>query len=594
MGMEGLICAGGLASVAAGYYAYLVADDLHPGEQRFKTIECPDGFCPLDRALQLAVDTGTSTSAATGGTKPTNRTSLSLISCVPPRLNSPDNLLCGNCQPGWIPWGSACVRCTGPSGPLVFAFLVGTSVLVFFLLISSGGSSSGLVSVFVYWIQTSALEVGPVSQWITWVGVVNLDHAGMNGANSCIAPLSPYEQTLFTIMTPMILLGELGVIAAINFAIARYLQSRAAGSEVSGRDIRASTVGTSKSNSIVLFLYRAKSLLLTAVTTFNSDRYIGGAFAILLFCYTSVCVSCLRFFYCVEIGDARVVFTAPTMDCESATYRRYFAFVVFVVIFFVIGLPLGALAWLWKHKDILAQSKNVAAAPNAADVAVQGGNKEESEAENQDAAHRAALLGFFWRYGPLFGMYSAKAWYWQSLVLVRRACFVLSSVFLVRDPAGRFLTFALLNFASLMMHLFAKQFSDEKSNRAEAFSHVLLVVLSMVLLAFPPPYREAVQIIITLLIVPACAVFAISLAINFWKQTVERRRRKRRAASSGHNGRKVSESHKVELAEIDLGNLSSSVESRKMNGAHHPPSLTDSKQSGGEQNRNRVRTRRED
>src|SRR5205085_2832982 len=106
------------------------------------------------------------------------------------------------------------------------------------------------------------------------------------------------------------------------------------------------------------------------------------------------------------------------------------------------------------------------------------------------------------RYSPLFSMYSERAWFWQVVVLVRRTIFVAISVSLVRTPAIKFLAFFLAHFVSLLLQVNFRPFSVEFFNQAEVQSHYLLLVLSVLLIAFLPPLTTAVSVILFILVVP--------------------------------------------------------------------------------------------
>jgi hypothetical protein len=73
--------------------------------------------------------------------------------CAPPRLNSPSNVLCGQCEAGYVAWGADCVECTAANGGLCFAMFVLSIALVLFLVRGSRGASAGSVAVLLYFAQ---------------------------------------------------------------------------------------------------------------------------------------------------------------------------------------------------------------------------------------------------------------------------------------------------------------------------------------------------------------------------------------------------------------------------------------------------------
>lgn len=477
-GMEGLTCTNGLASVKSGWWA-IREQDAASGMMLYQTFPCAVGYCP-GSPLQLA---------------DSNSSAAAIAYCDYPRLNSDTNLMCGACEDGYIPWGDACLPCRGVNGGLVFGALVLSFVLVLFLL-RSGGSAAGPVVVLLFFLQTAALEVGSVSRWIVWLRVFNL---GTESTSACIADWSPEQQTLFSILVPVFLLVELAAIALIHFGLSRWIQAQP---RVEDADQRSR--GASRSR-----LY----LLVTSRTAeFAWSSYVGGAVSILLFCYTQVCNACLQFLYCVHVGPSLVVFSAPTVDCRSSSYRAYLVFVILAVVVFVVGLPLGALMLLMRNRAWLAPAARSSAADGS---------------EPASALHQ-------WRrcWGPLYLMYESRAWFWQPLVLVRRAAFVLTAVLLAQSPGVRFMLFLLLNFGSLQLHALVRPFSDPLINTAETTSYVLLVCVSALLTGLLPPYSTAVQILVFLLIVPpAVGWTAFTLRREWTEITAARKIKKQRAHS---------------------------------------------------------------
>ncbi len=463
--MGGLECSGGLAFVKPGYWAYL-SDTVQTtdGTRLYQTAACPAGFCP-GAPLQARVDTDF-------GNTTTSDTQAMKSLCAFPRVNSASNLFCASCVEGYLPWGDACVPCTRFNGALFFGGLVLSFMIVGFLLHSSGSSSAGLIMVLLYFVQTASLEMGPVAKFLSWLQISLLS---TDSSSACLAPLSPYGQTLFSLMMPVILIAELAVIACVHRALRKYAGPLAS-EDAPGADA-----------SWWKLLLAAGS---RAIRTFSPDRYIAGAMSVLLFCYTQVAVTSIKYLYCVDVGPSRVLFASPTVDCRSAEYRAYLVPVFLAIIVYVIGFPLAILIKLGRSKaDILYAAS---------------------------AAYSSKQDSFRPRWNPLYGMYHARAWFWQPLVLLRRSAFVLVSVWLVQQPSIKFMSYALLNFASLLAHQLARPFELRELNRAETMSYALLVSLSMLLTGYLPPYSLSIQVALFLLVVPATGVAGCFVIRQQW------------------------------------------------------------------------------
>jgi hypothetical protein len=186
----GLVCVGGLARVKSGWWAFRVNDSAS-GEAIYRTTECPPDFCPGSMLQQPSNDS-----------LPVNTTAKISPLCTYPRANSPDNWLCAECESGYIAWGPSCDSCTGVNGGLVALVLLFCVAVVGFLL-RSGSSSAGHLTILMFFSQTCGLELGSISDWLSWLRFANLS---ANSTHQCLAPLTPLQQQLLTFMTPFILM----------------------------------------------------------------------------------------------------------------------------------------------------------------------------------------------------------------------------------------------------------------------------------------------------------------------------------------------------------------------------------------------------
>ena len=505
--IAGLQCAGdGLASVESGYFALSVHDGA--GGSLIETFQCPDGYCSAAKVQVATVSTTDSASLAASAPALSASAVNSYAQCAYPRLSSPSNLLCGECEEGYRPWGNRCSRCDSVDGGLLFGLIVLSLVLLGWLIRSSLGSpSAGHAVVVLYFVQTAMLELGSLNTLLAWLNVVLLSP---NSVGRCVAPLSPYQQTQAQILMPVALWIELMIIAMVH-SLAFRRWGKVAASE--------GAVGSHAS-----LLARLRAAALRFVSLFSVDLYISATLSLLLFSYTQVAVACVSYLRCVRVGSESVVFSQPSMRCESDEYAQTRALVIFALVTYVAGMPVGIAAFLWRRSDSVREAHSALVAqvqgPRVVSASV---TSDSSEAEINNAAPAPSLSAppsvsapasasanrFLLRYAPLFAMYSSSAWFWQVIVLVRRTVFVVISVMLLPTPRRRFVAFALSTIVSLLLQLSASPFRESNFNRAEAASHWLLIVLSITLTLEDPPFSSGVNAFVFILVVPPLCLYAL-------------------------------------------------------------------------------------
>jgi hypothetical protein len=221
--LSGLSCSGGLAAVEPGYYAYEYTVAASETEQRssgrteatrFATVPCPVHSCPGAPFQQELL----SASELANGT-------VALFQCPYPRLNTPDNALCGRCANGFIPWSDGeCAECDGPDKPWLAGVLLLSFAVILSLFLSSfelGQGAAGYTDILLYFVQISMLMVGSVASSINWLRALDLSPASIP---RCIADISPYQLVLISLFVPLLLLAELLVIAAAHSVIVSLLR----------------------------------------------------------------------------------------------------------------------------------------------------------------------------------------------------------------------------------------------------------------------------------------------------------------------------------------------------------------------------------
>jgi len=84
------------------------------------------------------------------------------------------------------------------------------------------------------------------------------------------------------------------------------------------------------------------------------------------------------------------------------------------------------------------------------------------------------------------------------------------------------MTFALLNFLSLLLHVTQRPFLAAATNQLGTLSYSLLVALSVVLTNFDAPHDSGVQAVVALLVIPASIVFIVIVVREQWMTVQEK------------------------------------------------------------------------
>lgn len=152
------------------------------------------------------------------------------------------------------------------------------------------------------------------------------------------------------------------------------------------------------------------------------------------------------------------------VDGASTEYLHWRAFAIFLLITFVIALPVGLAAWVVVHrKQVLAREEH-----------------------------------FTKIWGNLFQPYKGNAFVWQAVVLVRRTTLVGLST--IADSLSRGMALTFINVTFLLAHLLILPYAQDSFNYMETCSLFLLTLLSSVVARYTPPFDDSVQVGIFMLV----------------------------------------------------------------------------------------------
>ena len=502
----GFICNSQAIELVPGYWPYRRYDRvMSNGTLAFQYYSA---VCPVELCGGGILQVISSSSSSSSSTSSSSSSSLSSsFVCTYPRLQSPDNILCGKCDEdaGFINWGSQCSRCDGVNGGYIVLALFLFTLLVLFLYRSAraANASGGFITVLLYFAQMSSLQIGSVSSWLGWMNLFNFNPSGFS---TCLAKMDEYQQMLIALLTPLIMHTILFIIAALHLCMNRqYLAWRLSQPEAPSRQNPVVDDNSMRS--------RLMTLLQGEISEFSWSSVIGCSMSILLFSYTQVATTCIQFLTCTQVADdIRVVYSRPSMNCDSDVYKRYAPFVWFMLIAFIATFPITVLAFLWYRKaqadsNMMQESLHDGSSASDSSDVVNHQQHQQQVVSNRRASHVIVFRSsssFLQRWGPLFMMYRSSAYYWQVSVLIRRLIFIILSVSLQTQPRTRAMAFNVLNIACTQLQQAVQPFSTVTLNRLETTSHVLLSFISAISAVYPSPYDDSTQIILFLLIVPFC------------------------------------------------------------------------------------------
>lgn len=221
------------------------------------------------------------------------------------------------------------------------------------------------------------------------------------------------------------------------------------------------------------------------------------------------------------------MFTQPSIDCQSDTYRAYLAIVIVFLILFIIGLPISVVGVGWYQRR-----------------------------NNSHSSFSSSTSAF-----SLFSeMFQTRAWAWQAIILIRRCAFVVITAQLVSTPVTRAFAYAILNFGFLLIQLNINPFNSPLLNHAETSLHCVLVLISLILTAYPIPYDIQVAFALFFLIVIPTAILGVIHVHSFWKM-IQTNKINRSRKSTQLNDANTQDVYQVELQTIQPNTTSPSSSS---------------------------------
>ncbi len=479
-----MVCVLGLLQVNPGYWAKVSPSGF------VSTLQCAQNRCP-----------GTGTAIALSMSASGN---LTIQQCDSTRVSNSDNFMCGFCAgANYQDIQGTCVECSETNAGLVVLLLVICAVFIAIIYALSKGNEDGTTSVVLYYTQIALLIAGPTASWTTWTSAFALSPSNSNYFSSCIFKMGEccdvhtyYLPCFCPVSVALSCFGRIfSCFGRILFSMRVFFVFLLYDTELSclifynagdvAQNLMMPLIITIIVYAVGLCISLAIFLLsrVTSRVTFDWNLHVRTALAIAMFVYTSLTQMAFSALMCVDVGGQAMVYAYPTISCSAPEYRTALAFVCLIIVFFIVGLPALTLYTTW-----LAH------------------------------AHKKLPERFRVRWGLAFEPYNEQAYYYQSVVLMRRAVYSALDIGLSLSPFAQRMMISLCALACLITHQHVLPFKDKVLNSVETASLILHVALSIVVAPWVKPYPLAIEAFICVLVVLPTLTFTSWRGFLWFKQ----------------------------------------------------------------------------
>ena len=490
------------------------------------------------------------------------------------------NVLCALCSPGYSSITGMCVSCSASNSGLIVLLLVMVLVVVYVLhRLPHDWTGSATLSIATAFVQLSALLLSSTAAVPQLLALLNLHVDTIGGlgnnlqdgdraagvARVCITPLADTGRVMLQLAAPLIAVGMLSVVAALQLVMLLILHLRGQ-SVTDDNTIHEcdTSISTSTSKMTLRALYRL--IFDTTPTQVVGQTHVASAFSMNMdappsrsihselkeqkdgrdddkspdslspstqgssvarksrigemgmrsaylrsllrlidISYIGISAVCLSFFRWQEVGEfGWRLKNYPTLSPDSPAYRTLYPVVLMTLLLVVLGLPI-----LFVVVMIVAHRKGLLVEVKASQRELQGGH-----VRNRDIpALNAALL-------QLLAMYRVECW-WQGVWRpVRRLWVVL--VCTLCDGSEMWSWAAMALGLMLALHARVQPFERRRDNELELLCLTSLFVQAALLAAYPPPLTPRIvqAALQTLLLIP----LVLSMLMCSCKCAMESRR----------------------------------------------------------------------
>ena len=353
--------------------------------------------------------------------------------------------------------------CPSANVGVIVAVLIAIFIYVIFIL-KFGRNSSGNVKIFMYFVQSLQIVVGPTSNYLPISSVFNFQiDSGSSGL--CIAPLNFYSKSLVYILLPFLLAVALALTYVIQFiwrrarcnnrlGITKLMNKYRAWREARRAAAIKAAQGDSSDEEFDQVLpspLAAKALSKETPEEYLArkmrelkDAYIHAFVFLVLFSYSTITLTTLQYINCRDVGPERLVATSPDISCTTSTYHAWSILYYVLLAGWVVGGPLLLCIFLYRTRFKL----------------------------HTDLYHN--------RFGALYISYRPGAFWWEVVFTTRRTLLIFIYVILYDNPTARTFALAFVNVGIAAFHIGVRPFATTVGNVLESISLVSLSLIAII------------------------------------------------------------------------------------------------------------------
>jgi hypothetical protein len=489
----GVECVNGLAKAQKGYYIYPDDEAIEKFRNEdnpdyfpeFRAYRCPPNYCEKEKCAEFR-----------------------------------RGLLCGECEEGYYPSGSKCYPCQFSENWLLTIPFILNFMLVFFVFMTSrddGSAYDGITKIFLFFVQTTTLfftinKLG--TDFVVFLAFFTFNSMTyMNfdvdeiGRGMCFQSTALLNLNV-GIIQPLVSVFQLLLMMLVHL-VQHQLSER--------RKFPGDRVG------------------------FNTGPYRRAFVALFLFVFYSVVTSCVQILACqsieyknwdgsISVQDV-VVVAAPSVSCLEHPYELLKVVAILVLTILTL-LALGSLVrvLLAYKKGYFIKYKDERIAELDATLTQHEYNKEHPD-YIEALETKKDMLAFFNNWSGVFRGYDHRHFYWEYVMLARRAS-VICIVSYLHEAYDRYFGLSLICIGSLVLHVISYPFSEPRqhvvnvhkgslafkllssANHLETMSLSVLALLVQLMLSEAPD-REAIVltkvtlILITLVVLGATLIYVV-------------------------------------------------------------------------------------
>jgi len=326
----------------------------------------------------------------------------------------------------------------------------------------------------MYFIQVGPLlSFAPSNPMFTALRWISLDF--FTSGSTCLIDVSEISRLMLGFAPQALGFCLLCVLMGLDYAVHRWRLHRQAANA-------AATIVDSTDADM-----KAPDGSAEAESPFSVMTYAPTVIAIYLFTINTTAQTIFAFLNCqsvyVDQRLRRYVFEYPQIDCDSAAYRSLLPLVIFMLVLEFALIPLLLFATM---------------------TYVRSKSASKSHGVETDSPHR--LMRTF---RVLFAPFVPRFYYWEFVIIVRRAVLVAVTAFLFSNDVRRLTVSSMFCLLFLCLQLTLRPFASMQENVMESVSLVLLQLLTLILLTMQYPLSDNDQTGIGVyLLIPAIVMIA--------------------------------------------------------------------------------------